>query len=441
MLLLHFSDIHFKHSEVGQPDDPNRALRNDMVRDVKKMREEIGRTANGILLTGDVAYAGKSTEYDFAYSWLEQELCPAAGCRIEDVFVVPGNHDVDRSAEVGPAQMAARAALRQINANQADDEIRKWLRDRTSANVIFGPIDNYNRFAAKFLCSLGPYQDMEGETKSPARPFASRDLKLNDGSSLRMWGFNTVLVCGADDAEGRMLVDPAASQIETEDGVTHLVMCHHPFTWLKNKRAFEDRLNAVAKIHLFGHEHTRRIEENRRYLRIRAGALQPDRDEADWKPGYNWIEISVAKAQDKRKLTIRIWVRMHEVSQFIPVPDPDDKEIWENTFDLPPWSAQVTPATTPAESKIGDAVVKTQEIPMTQSSTPITIRSVTIKMFKLKEHEQRRVISKMELDREGDRDLKDYELAVSAVRRSRNEGSLEKLDALLDETLAATGGD
>ena len=291
MLLLHISDIHFKQTEVGQPDDPNRALRNDMIRDVRRMRARIGRPADGILLSGDIAFAGKAAEYDYAYAWLENELCPAAGCSIEDVFIIPGNHDVDRAAEIGPAQIAARASLRLIAASDADAEYRKWMRDRTSANVIFGPIENYNRFAAKFLCALRPYLDGDKPSKErgedlPARPFARRDLRLNDRSTLRLWGFNTILISGADDAEGLMLVDPAASQIEAEDGVAHLVMCHHPFGWLKNRRALEDRLNAVAKIQLFGHEHTRRVDEGRRYLRIRAGALQPDRDDPEWKPGY-----------------------------------------------------------------------------------------------------------------------------------------------------------
>jgi 3',5'-cyclic AMP phosphodiesterase CpdA len=273
MLLLHISDIHFKEREVGQPDDPNRGLRNDLIEDVKKMRNEIGVPVNGILLTGDIAFAGKAIEYEFAYKWLEEELCPAARCSIEDVFVIPGNHDVDRTAEVGPAQKAARTALRQISAAAADDEIRKWLRDRWSSSVIFGPIESYNRFAAKFICALRPYlaEDEKAgtiEKDLPARPFATRDLPLNDQSKLRLWGFNTVLVCGADDAEGTMLIDPAASQIQTEDGVTHVVMSHHPFNWLKNKRAFEDRVNKVATIQLFGHEHTRRVDENKRYLRI-----------------------------------------------------------------------------------------------------------------------------------------------------------------------------
>ena len=47
MLFLHLSDIHFKKVEVGQPDDPNLALRSDIIRDVRRMRKEIGRPRMG----------------------------------------------------------------------------------------------------------------------------------------------------------------------------------------------------------------------------------------------------------------------------------------------------------------------------------------------------------------------------------------------------------
>lgn len=439
MLLLHISDIHFKETDVGQPDDPNRALRNDMIQDVKRMRAQIGKPADGILLSGDIAFAGKPAEYEFAYDWLERQLCPAAGCQIENVFVVPGNHDVDRTAEAGPAQVMMRNTLRQFAANRVNDELRKWMRDRVSASVIFGPIDNYNRFAAKFLCALRPYLDdvktlEQGGEEPPAQPFARRDVKLNDGSILRLWGFNTVLVSDKNDDEGLMLVDPAACQIEAEEGVAHLVMCHHPFGWLKNKREFEDRLNAVANIQLFGHEHTRRVDEGRRYVRIRAGALQPDRDGQEWKPGYNLIDISIGQDNGKRSLVVKIWVRMHEVAQFIAVPDPDDNEIWENSYFLPNWA--LAPAK-PAEGRTkAEASAQVVEYPMTQTPSPVTVRSVTIKLFKLKEHEQRRIITQMKLDRPGDRELKDYEFVINTVRRSREAGRLEELDALLDATLA-----
>ena len=201
-----------------------------------------------------------------------------------------------------------------------------------------------------------------------------------------------------------MLVDPAASEIEREDGVTHLVMCHHPFGWLKNRRAFEDRLNAVATIQIFGHEHTRRIDEGRRYIRVRAGALQPDRDDPDWKPGYNWIDVFVAQSNGKRHLVVKAWVRMHEVAQSITIPDPDDCEVWENRFVLPDWAGE---AAVPVDEKKEDAAVKL-ESPMTQAPPLVTVRSVTTKFFKVKEHEQRRIIVHMKLDKPGDRELKDY---------------------------------
>jgi 3',5'-cyclic AMP phosphodiesterase CpdA len=432
MLFLHFSDIHFKRTEVGEPDDPNKALRSDIIKDVKRMRQSIGRAADGILLTGDIAFAGHPDEYDFAYRWLEEELCPAAGCKIENVFVIPGNHDVDRKVETDPAQLMARDALRSKAANHVDAELRKWMRSRIASSVIFGPIENYNRFAAKFLCALRPYIDDDGTGDVPARPFACRDLKLNDGSTLRLWGFNTVLVSDAADDERRMLIDPAAAQIEAKEDVCHVVMAHHPFNWLKNKRAFEDRCNAVAKIQLFGHEHTRRVDEGKRYLRIRAGAMHPDRDESDWKPGYNWIDVSIDRVDGKRKLVVQLWVRHYEVDNFVAIPDPDDKSVWENSYDLPEWSPSEAPRT---EVKMGEASVQVLESPTMPTSAPASIRSVTIKFFKLKEHEQRRLISHMKLDRPGDRDMKDYELVIAAVKRSQEQGILPDLDRLIDEAL------
>jgi predicted phosphodiesterase len=456
MLFLHISDIHFKRKEVGEPDDPNRALRNDMIEDVKVTRGKIGRAADGILISGDIAYYGVEEEYVFAYEWLETKLCPAAGCDIQNVFVVPGNHDIDRSKEAGPAQIAARSSLRAIDIHQVDNTLRDWLRDKTSADVIFGPLEHYNRFAAKFICALRPYPTEEEKkakaatkaaagasadpTEEPAAlPFATRKVQLSDRSWLKLWGFSTVIVSDKYDDKDKMLVDPAAAQIEAEDGVTHLVMCHHPFGWLRNGKPFEDRINAVAKIQLFGHEHTQRMDEGKRFLRVRAGALQPARDEADWKPGYNWLDIDVATNAGKRELVVLAWVRMHETNQFLAVPDPDKKEIWENRYPLPDWSPPRD--TNPGKSSaiVTDNTVAPAhdiEAKVDTSRPPATIRSVTVKFFKLKEHEQRRVISELALDRAGDRDLRDYEQVIQAVRRSKTENKLEELDQALDKALS-----
>jgi hypothetical protein len=442
MLMLHISDIHFKYGEVGEPDDPNRGLREDLIQDVKYMRGRLGPPGM-ILLSGDIAYAGREDEYHFAYYWLQKELCPAAQCAIENVFVIPGNHDVDLKAEAGPGFKAARSALRARPAGEVDAELREWLRDPSSANIIFSPIENYNRFfAAKLLCAIGPYNVIgpDGKTvPNVSKPFVLRDVRLNDGSVLRLWGFNSVLVSDLTDKVDSMLVDPAAAQITREDGVVHLVMCHHPFGWIKNRGPFEDRMNGVVQIQLFGHEHTERIEENKHFVRIRAGALQPERDAPNWKPGYNWIDVSTAVNQGKRKLVVKVWVRMHEVDRFITVTDRNHNEIWENWLDLPDWEPEKQVEPNQSKDDVVDAAPQVLELSMAEPVKPVTVRSVTTKIFRLKEHEQRRLIAKLKLDETGDRDLKDYEVVVASVRRSAERGQLDTLDSEIDAILAEEG--
>ena len=110
MLFLHISDIHFKNVEVGQPDDPNRALRNDMLEDVKKMRAQIGRSGRRHPAVWRHRVRRQGRGIRICLRMARRRRLPGGGCRIENVFVIPGNHDVDRTAEAGPAQAMVRAS-------------------------------------------------------------------------------------------------------------------------------------------------------------------------------------------------------------------------------------------------------------------------------------------------------------------------------------------
>lgn len=427
MLFVHLSDIHFKTKEINRPDDPNAALRDDIIDDVKHMRGEIGRSADAILISGDIAYAGATTEYAYAYDWLRSVLCPAAGCTIEDVFVIPGNHDVDRKQAATQLHQDARTKLRDYSAVESDEILRNYLSDPFSAQLLFGPIENYNRFAAKFFCNLGAYDPEKPDSK----PFAVRDWKLNDGSTLRVWGFNSVLVCDEHDDLGRMFVDPAAAQIQRGgDEVTHMVLCHHPYSWLKNGTAFRNRIEKVAKLHLFGHEHTRRVEEGVRFTAIRAGAVHPDRKEPDWDPGYNWINLSISRQEGERCLDVEIWVRKWEGARFIAVPNDDRATPWPVRHKLPDWSA---PAATDAAPITMSASADPEPEPPS-----VTSRTVASKLFRLSEHVQRQVIVALSLDQDGDQALKDYEFVLAAVARAKERGQLSELNDKTNEALGSS---
>lgn len=431
MLLLHLSDIHFNNRDVNRPYDQNLGLRGDTVDDVKKMCASIGKNVDAILISGDIAYHGQPSEYDYAATWLQDELCPAAGCSFKDIFVIPGNHDVDRKAAAEPIHEDARKALRDTPIGMSNAAIKRYVDSEASSEMLFKPIESYNRFAAKFLCEVGFYQEKTGQ-----KPYALRDFTLNDGSILRVWGFNSVLVCDADDDVNKMFVDPSAAEvIRRDDGITHLVMCHHPFNWLRNRSEFQSRIEAVAKIHLFGHEHNLRVEDSRRFTRIRAGALHPDRDEIGWQPGYNLINLSVSGPPNKRVLDIQLWVRHLLGTRYIAVPDYEGSDPWTLNHELPAWSSPPPPVVPPVPGRNVAAPMASKEDAMVQSDS--NVRSVAIKILALREFDQKKIITELNLHEDGDQRLADYAFAIAAVRRAEARGELAQLNEAIDRYVGA----
>ncbi len=429
MLFLHLSDIHFRSKEISRDDDPNGALRDDIIDDVRRMRDKIGRPADAILISGDIAFAGAEDEYQFATDWLKDLLCPAAGCSMDEIFVIPGNHDVDRGKTASRMHADARNSLRQLSGDDADDVLRDYLSDPQSSQLIFAPLENYNTFAAQFECAIGPYDDKHPELK----PYVRRTWTLNDGSTLTFWGFSSVLISDQLDAVDNMFVDPMGAQIRREDGVTHAIMCHHPYNWLRNRSAFKGRLEKVTHLQLFGHEHTRRVEESRRFTTIRAGAIQPERDDPRWDPGYNWVELSVeTKPNKERSLNVGIWVRKWEGHRFIAVPDPDDNEKWSVPHQLSPWT---NPGEVPVanEGTVADesALAMSDEGGNAAGTPDEPLRSTTVvrKLLELSEHDQRRIIGELRLDQDGDQGLMRWQFVLAAVSRAKAKGLLEALNA------------
>ena len=96
MLLLHISDFHFRAPDCLDPSvDADRPFRTRLVQDVRALVAELG-SVGAILIGGDIAFKGAPDEYKTALVWI-RELAAVAGCPFERVFVIPGNHDLDRA--------------------------------------------------------------------------------------------------------------------------------------------------------------------------------------------------------------------------------------------------------------------------------------------------------------------------------------------------------
>lgn len=98
---VHISDIHCGHGDVKELHD-RKLIINELNSDIKKKINDykIGKL-DTILLTGDIAFSGNAVndkEYDEAKKWLTG-LSMGIGIKSEKIFIVPGNHDVQRAGK------------------------------------------------------------------------------------------------------------------------------------------------------------------------------------------------------------------------------------------------------------------------------------------------------------------------------------------------------
>src|SRR6185369_2012509 len=364
--LLHLSDIHFNEDDVNTAMDPNFHLRHTLLEDVRKMRAKLGVSPDIIVVSGDIAYHGSSPEFSFAANWFE-ELCQAAHATLDRIFVVPGNHDVVRKIAAKPVVLALHKQIKEAPALTIDATIRGLLADPDAGEYLYESLRNYNAFASQFFCDLTP----------PEGTIARRNLRVNDGSRLRILGLNSTFVSSEADRKGNLFVDPAAMQLTNERGTVNLVVWHHGFTWLRNGDTLSDHLNSISSLQLFGHEHTVRIDLNRDWVRVGASAMHPDKSEGNWSPGYNWIQLKVDGAPTQRKLLAQIHVRVWQPNPplFQPLRDRYDEDIFVHSVPLEPWISSEAPPT------LGDQPLSPE--PAILADHMDSLRSLSIRFYRL----------------------------------------------------------
>jgi len=95
LAFVHLSDLHFRRGSVGDAHDQDAQLRNELELDLRRLRPRLPRL-DGLIVSGDIAFAGKPEEYLYASSWFKR-ICELLGCDSANVMLTPGNHDVDRA--------------------------------------------------------------------------------------------------------------------------------------------------------------------------------------------------------------------------------------------------------------------------------------------------------------------------------------------------------
>jgi hypothetical protein len=272
-----------------------RALREDLI------AQGAQHLVHAIFITGDVARSGQAGDYAAARAWLD-DVARALGLGPGRIFTVPGNHDVDRSADRDPEVARIVAGVRAGESTL--DAVLTAERERLAARMA-----PYLDFAA----GLSP-----AVLAPPARPPAERlfwqHRERHGRLRVRMLGLNTALLSADDQDQGQLALgkEQRALALTARPGELVVALSHHHLQggWLADEDDANAWLHEHVHVHLFGHVHDAPSEEARsgtgtRWVRIAVGASHtPPGPPA----GFGYAIASVL-GDTHGALSLRLWPR------------------------------------------------------------------------------------------------------------------------------------
>ena len=295
---VHLSDIHFGQEKGGDliiHDDVKERLIEDAA---EQIRINASGPAKGVIVTGDVAYGGKTLEYEKAGKWLDR-LTAAVGCPKTAVKLVPGNHDIDRDRISSGCSFLLDEIVR-----DGEHKLDKFLANDDDRATLYHRFVGYEPFALGYDCPL----DSSGGIASDSRE------ELAPGRAIRFFGLNSALVCSLKDQEGRLLLGAAQRVLPIEPGVELIVLCHHPLKWLQDSEDARKYVRNRARVFISGHEHNpslsiETIEEGCDLLTLAAGATVPPKAENGYTYTYNLLTFDWDADGDKLMVAVvpRAW--------------------------------------------------------------------------------------------------------------------------------------
>lgn len=248
---LHISDLHLTRQakgKAGVEKSDQDMVTESMLKKIKKLTQEEKKTFDLIFITGDLAYGGKPDDYEVVEVFCER-LLEATGVPRERLFLVPGNHDIDRS-QVKPSHKD-----RLYNFDK-EEQITEVLGDEDLFPLVMRKFDAFNHFAEQAMGRTLYSQTKYYFTLPVSIPTGEEKVLLN------VVGLNSALFAGYDGDDKQKLafglpqVDAALSDLKKNARLT-IVLFHHPFdcSHPEDKKWCSKRILKDADLILTGHLH------------------------------------------------------------------------------------------------------------------------------------------------------------------------------------------
>lgn len=275
--ILHISDLHIStSSKYGLYYEKSSSIAIATANDAIEKMASLGKKIDSIIFSGDIAFSGKTEEYEKALSHFVNPLLEALELAYNNIYICPGNHDSDRSA-VDRFEKSYRE-------NSTLQEKNKLAKDIMSGSQSWQRAKAYNEFRSLL--------DKEKTNIVHANQLFTT-YKISERFHLLC--LSSAWLAQDDFDKGHLFI--TESQIKdalrsTPNDSQRVMIIHHPTGWLDQEDTKEVSTQIERKIDalMFGHMHEFDQSIESKFsegitLRLQAGTLDPGEDN----PGYSIV--------------------------------------------------------------------------------------------------------------------------------------------------------
>ena len=282
--ILHISDLHERAAREAERWRRWRVVQGDpWERNIAALMED--GPVDLVCFTGDAADWGKAEEFEAATSFFEG-LLKRLNVASDRFFVVPGNHDIDRTIEAG-AWQSFHDSLQRTSDHLG---LTRWM-----AGIGPAPLGFDEAWREAIVARQSAYRtwvrdklgrpELEPSDSGHGRLGYRRTIELKAFDfPIHIIGLDTAWLCGQREESGRLrITDSQVMALAADDrgaplGGLRVALMHHPFSDLADgtecRRLLADHVDLVLR----GHLHQTELEmwadpDDRRLPHFAAGCL------------------------------------------------------------------------------------------------------------------------------------------------------------------------
>ncbi len=253
---LHLSDLHLRADTAY---DANIVLPK-LLEYLANELPALFRNIDFVFFTGDTAYYGRRDDYAQAVRFFD-ELLATVKLQKDRLFIVPGNHDIDRGRIGEPAKaLSEHITAPRLSIEEMRSRVGGIFADSSARQMILERQKEFHEFVTAYLS-----QDLKWADNyryfSTLIPFGPIEIAI--------YGLNSALLCASDNDNGRLLLGERQVRAATEIGQgkqLRIGLMHHPTEWLHqlDRADCEPLLRNSCDFLLHGHLHEQAFRQDKR---------------------------------------------------------------------------------------------------------------------------------------------------------------------------------